>query len=102
MKFVFERVILLLLVCLAGSLDGARNHSKTSNAARRHDRFRNQQQQLHQQEERHSEFVKGKSEFHGHNQSFRGRKHKTFQQQKKKTRLSEKSSFILRRGFILK
>lgn len=55
MKLIDVRVILLLLVCLAGSSHGARN--KTSNAARRYER-RNQQS-----EEKHSEFVKGKSEF---------------------------------------
>lgn len=57
MKLMIERVILLLIVCLAGSLDGARGHNRANNQSRRHDRIRNQQAM----DERHSEFVKGKS-----------------------------------------
>lgn len=58
MKLMIERVILLLIVCLAGSLDGARGgHNRANNQLRRHERIRNQQLM----DEKHSEFVKGKS-----------------------------------------
>ena len=58
-------IVGFLLVLLVGPLNGARENHKSEGFRSRQDRIRHQEmEKFSQQEEQHSEFVKGKSEFY--------------------------------------